>query len=53
MINSEVIKLLLNNFPNFMGLVFLSIVLYIINNQTGERLDRQFDVLVACLQAPR
>jgi hypothetical protein len=53
MLNGEFLKIVIQNMPNFVGLVFLGVVLFIVNNQTGERLDRQFDVLVACLSTPR
>lgn len=49
MMDSELFKELVKGFPNLMGLVLLSFVLWTINSQTSERLDRQFEYLVACL----
>lgn len=51
--NGDTLRLLLRNFPNFMGLVVLAAALFVINNQTNERLDRQFDALVSCLSPVR
>lgn len=45
----ELIERLITQLPNFVGLVVLSYVLWLINEQTNARLDLQFDYLLTCL----
>jgi len=49
--STDFIRELIKGLPNLAGLVILAYVLWLIQQDTVARLDRQFEFLVACLQA--
>lgn len=47
--NSDLLKWLIQQFPNFLGLLLLAVMLYMVNEQTNQRFDNQFTLLYTCL----
>lgn len=47
----KLIEELIKQIPNFIGLVVLAYVLWLINEQTNARLDVYFQYLLSCFQA--
>jgi len=46
--NGDLIKEIIRNFPNLLGLIVLSYVLWLINAQTNQRMDNLLNLLVNC-----